>query len=76
MGVDGSEIWGRIPRMEVDKGRKWEDMGGYGRIWERLTPGPLTHLSLSLGLRSLSLWALSLSENHLDSSCTRDLNRV
>ena len=32
-----------------------------GRIRERLTPGPLTHLSLSLRLRSLSLQALSLS---------------
>ena len=34
-----------------------------GRIRERLTPGPLTHLSLSLRLRSLSLRALSLRES-------------
>ena len=34
-----------------------------GRIRERLTLGPLTHLSLSLRLRSLSLWALSLRES-------------
>ena len=54
---------GGIAEMEVDSGRIWENMGGYGRIWERLTPGPLTHLSLSLRLRSLSLRALSLRES-------------
>ena len=34
-----------------------------GGIRERLTPGPLTLLSLSLKIRSLSLWALSLKES-------------
>ena len=36
--------------------------GNKGRIRDRLTLGPLTHLSLSLRLRSLSLQALSLRE--------------
>ena len=44
-------------------GRSSGNKGNKGRIRERLTPGPLTHLSLSLRLRSLSLWALSLRES-------------
>ena len=39
------------------------DKGNKGRIRERLTLGPLTLLSLSLRIQSLSLWALSLLEN-------------
>ena len=44
-------------------GRNSENKGDKGRIRERLTLGPLTHLSLSLRLRNLSLWALSLRES-------------
>ena len=44
---------GQIRGNKVDK----------GRIRERLTPGLLTHLSLSLRFRSLSLRALSLRES-------------
>ena len=40
MEVEGVDYRGKIAEMEVDS----------GRIWERLTPGPLTHLSLSLRL--------------------------
>ena len=46
-----------------DMGRNSGNMGDKGRIRERLTPGPLTHLSLSLRLRSLSLRTLSLRES-------------
>ena len=44
-------------------GRNSGNKGNKGRIRERLTPGPLTHLSLSLRLRSFSLRALSLRES-------------
>ena len=44
-------------------GRNSGNKGDKGRIRERLTPGPLTYLSLSLRLRSLSLRALSLRES-------------
>ena len=40
MEVEGGDYRGGIAEMGVDN----------GRIWERLTPGPLTHLSLSLRL--------------------------
>ena len=43
-------------------GRNSGNKGNKGRIRERLTPGPLTLLSLSLRIRSLSLRALSLRE--------------
>ena len=53
MEVEGVDYRGGIAEMEVDS----------GRIRERLTLGPFTHLSLSLRLRSLSLRALSLRES-------------
>ena len=56
-------------------GQNSENKGDKGRIRERLIPGPLTHLSLSLRLRSLSVQALSLSENLLNRSCTRDFEQ-
>ena len=43
----------------MDGGRIWDGIAG---IRERLTPGPLTFLNLSLRIRSLSLRALSLRE--------------
>ena len=46
-----------------DKGRDCGNEGNKGRIRERLTLGSLTHLSLSLRLRSVSLRALSLRES-------------
>ena len=46
-----------------DKGRNSENKVDKGRIRERLTLGSLTHLILSLRLRSLSLRALSLRES-------------
>ena len=51
-GVNGGGIWGGIAGIRGIK----------GGIRERLTPGPLTLLSLSLRIRSLSLRALSLRE--------------
>ena len=49
--------------MEVGYGVEYRNKVENGRIRERLTLGPLTHLSLSLRLRSLSLRALSLRES-------------
>ena len=43
----------------MDGGRIWERIAG---IRERLTPGPLTLLSLSLKIQSLSFQALCLRE--------------
>ena len=43
-------------------GQNSGNKGNKGGIRERLTPGPLTLLSLSLRIRSLSLRPLSLRE--------------
>ena len=48
---------------DVDGGGIWGGIAGIRGIREHLTPGPLTHLNLSLRLRSLSLRALSLRES-------------
>ena len=57
---------------DVDGGGIWSEDNGDK---ERLTLGPLTFLSLSLKIRSLSLWALSLRE-FLSKQCTRILKLV
>ena len=46
-----------------DKGQNCGNKVDKGRIRERITLEPLTHLSLSLRLRSLSLRALFLRES-------------